>query len=220
MQQIGYFCGLGVSGDNIANLVKIEQGDTHRLAPNTRKYVYHGKLDGQEIVVKPYESRHERGVIEAMSGSHLSLVLDYNEGYVIERVARVNSAEIAYREGSIDSKMLGRIVGSVLAELHQRGVNYNHTLEDHLLVEGKSQRVIDFGELREDRNREEFINDVVNGLEYLRDTVGSDVSALKNAVEELKAAYSQGYDSSIFASAAKRHLKFAMPHDPLRILLS
>ncbi len=217
MYNIGRFNRLGVSGNDISNLLRLTPHSNDTLRPNRRGYVYRGTLRGVPIVIKPYENGHEADVVKVVSRSPFSLMLDQNDRYLLEVIAQGMSLESAYASGKVRAEDVGARLGTFIATLHKMGINHNHTHEDHLFVEGDGLKATDFGEARLDKPVG-FVDDIVIGLEYLRDTLSR--QDLPAAVEAFRKQYAANYDNAIFLEATKRHLRFAQQNDPLRSVFS
>lgn len=218
---IGTFTRIG----KITDLAELCQGSGHDLSPNTRGTVYLGKANGLDVVVKPYETAHERPVIQMLMGSSFSLCIDHNERYFVEEIIKNPYLEDTYKVGTISAEELGMNVGLFIGELHAKGINFSHTLEGHLFYDPRTKiKCTDFGDSRYTPNERRFpskyVDDIIEVFEYLRDTTkDKDKKDLGIAIEGFKKGYASKWDESLIENAIDKHLGFADPEDPLRNVL-
>lgn len=223
IEPIGYFPRLGISGKDISDLVIIKsygnsiERSADAIVPDTRGHLFTGKISGTQIVVKPYEFPHELEIVSAILNMPFSLILDFNDRYFVERMPIVQLAEILYANGQISAEQLGAAVGVFLRNLHKGRISYRQPLEGHLFAVEDYVKATDFGAAR--FPSEDFIDDIVAGLEYLRNLNMKRADELRIAIDSFRHAYSQNrYLEGVFSTGTKRHLKFADSQDPLRLV--
>lgn len=228
MEELGYFPRIGVHGKDLTELVRIDSNSKRTISltlqdfqPTSRPYVYKGRHGGIEVIVKPYEKIREKDAIKIMFDSPLSMILDYNDCHYVEYVSRAERVEVSYAKGFTTAKELGRVVGTILGDLHLRGISYGNTFGKHIYVQGSGKnnivKLTDYGASA--IMPSEFLTDIVTALEFLRDVTKSHED-LKQAIEGIKDVYSISNDMILFQKAVQRHLKFADVNDPLRQTLS
>ncbi|MEK6983855.1 MAG: hypothetical protein AABX33_04745 [Nanoarchaeota archaeon] len=216
-RNIGFFPRLEVDGDQILNLELVSRGkSSHMFSPDDRPHVYVGRYQDKPIIIKPYQSPMEKAIIQVVSALPLSLVLDYNIGFLMERVAEVDSVEEQLRKRELSAKDLGDMVGIFLGRLHLQGISYNDHLSDHVFsYPDRTLKATDFG--ASDFQPNARVVDISEGFEYLQKVVKP--SQLIDAIETFKAAYTRIADARFWQEGVDRHLNHATKNDQARKIL-